>query len=84
MDEILATFRPDLFAGKRVLVSGGASCIGLALAKGFARLGAEVTAEAALALRSVTWRSSAPLSVATERDAILALDAFTSTFAPRP
>jgi hypothetical protein len=64
MDEILATFRPDLFAGKRVLVSGGASCIGLALAK--------------------AWRSSAPLSVATERDAILALDAFTSTFAPRP
>ena len=47
MDEILATFRPDLFAGKRVLISGGTSGIGLALAKGFARLGAEVTATGA-------------------------------------
>ena len=47
MDEILATFRPDLFAGKRVLISGGTSGIGLALAKGFARLGAEVIATGA-------------------------------------
>ena len=47
MDEILATFRPDLFAGKRVLISGGTSGIGLCLAKGFARLGAEVTATGA-------------------------------------
>jgi len=44
MDEILATFRPDLFAGKHVLVSGASSVIGLAIAQGFARLGAEVTA----------------------------------------
>ena len=42
MDEILATFRPDLFAGKRALISGGTSGIGLCLAKAFARLGAEV------------------------------------------
>ena len=47
MDEILATFRPDLFAGKRVLISEGTSGIGLALAKDFARLGAEVTATGA-------------------------------------
>src|SRR5271156_3883491 len=47
MDDILATFRPDLFADKRVLISGGTSGIGLALAKGFARLGAEVTATGA-------------------------------------
>ncbi len=47
MDEILATFRPDLFAGKRVLISGGTSGIGLCLAKAFARLGAEVTATGA-------------------------------------
>jgi NAD(P)-dependent dehydrogenase (short-subunit alcohol dehydrogenase family) len=47
MDEILATFRSDLFAGKRVLISGGTSGIGLALAKGFVRLGAEVTATGA-------------------------------------
>jgi NAD(P)-dependent dehydrogenase (short-subunit alcohol dehydrogenase family) len=44
MDEIIATFRPDLFAGKRVLVSGASSGIGLAMAQGFARLGAEVVA----------------------------------------
>lgn len=44
MDEILATFRPDLFAGKRIVVSGGSSGIGLAVAQGFARLRGEVTA----------------------------------------
>jgi NADPH:quinone reductase-like Zn-dependent oxidoreductase len=33
MDEILATFHPGLFADKSVLISGGASGIGLALAK---------------------------------------------------
>ncbi len=44
----------------------------------------ERVAKAALAPRSAAWRSAAPLSVATVRDAILALDAFTSTLAPRP
>ena len=47
MHDILATFRPDLFADKRVLISGGTSGIGLALAKGFARLAADVTATGA-------------------------------------
>ncbi|RBP09807.1 hypothetical protein DFR50_1205 [Roseiarcus fermentans] len=47
MDEILATFRPALFAGKRALVSGGTSGIGLCLARAFARLGAEVIATGA-------------------------------------
>ena len=47
MDEIIDTFRPDLFAGKRVWVSGGSSGIGLAIAKGFARLGANVVATGA-------------------------------------
>ena len=41
----------------------------------------ERVAEAALAPGSATWRSAAPLSVASVRDAILALDAFTSTLA---
>jgi NAD(P)-dependent dehydrogenase (short-subunit alcohol dehydrogenase family) len=44
MDDVLATFRPGLFAGKRVLISGGSSGIGLAMAQAFARLGAEVIA----------------------------------------
>ena len=42
--EIVESFRSDLFAGKRVLVSGGSSGIGQAIARGFARLGAEVLA----------------------------------------
>jgi NAD(P)-dependent dehydrogenase (short-subunit alcohol dehydrogenase family) len=51
MEEILASFRADLFAGKRVLVSGGTSGIGLCLAKAFARLGAETIATGASAER---------------------------------
>ncbi len=37
------TFRSDLFAQKHVLVTGATSGIGLAIAKGFAALGAQVT-----------------------------------------
>lgn len=44
MDDLSATFRPDLFAGRRVLVSGGTTGIGLSIARGFRDLGAEVTA----------------------------------------
>jgi NAD(P)-dependent dehydrogenase (short-subunit alcohol dehydrogenase family) len=51
MDEIIATFRPDLFAGKRVLASGASSGIGLAIAQGFARLGADVIATGASAAK---------------------------------
>ena len=39
-----ATFRDDLFAGRRVLVTGGTSGIGLAVAEEFASLGAHVLA----------------------------------------
>jgi len=41
--DIAAVYRPDLFAGRQVLVSGGSSGIGLAIAKGFAAVGAQVT-----------------------------------------
>lgn len=38
------TFRPDLFAGRRVIVTGGTSGIGYAVSEAFATLGAEVLA----------------------------------------
>ncbi len=59
MDEILSTFREDLFAGKRALVSGGTSGIGLCIAKAFARLGADVVATGASRERLDAARSDA-------------------------
>lgn len=44
MTSIPSTFRPGLFDGHRVLVSGGTSGLGLAVARGFAMLGASVVA----------------------------------------
>lgn len=44
MDEMIGAFRADLFADRHVIVSGATSGIGLDIARGFAVLGAEVTA----------------------------------------
>lgn len=44
MHQTLDTFAKDLFAGRHVIVSGATSGIGLDIARGFAGLGAQVTA----------------------------------------
>jgi NAD(P)-dependent dehydrogenase (short-subunit alcohol dehydrogenase family) len=44
MQLIVDSFRSDLFAGRTILVSGGSSGVGLALARGFAALGGQVVA----------------------------------------
>lgn len=44
MGGVVGTFRKDLFAGRHVIISGATSGIGLDIARGFAALGAEVTA----------------------------------------
>jgi NAD(P)-dependent dehydrogenase (short-subunit alcohol dehydrogenase family) len=46
-DPIGRTFAPDLYAGAKVLVTGGTSGIGAAIARAFLRAGAEVTATGA-------------------------------------
>lgn len=43
-DALLGTYRADLFAGQQVLVTGGTSGIGAAVAQAFAALGAQVVA----------------------------------------
>ncbi|MCR9120788.1 MAG: SDR family oxidoreductase [Phyllobacteriaceae bacterium] len=43
MNEIVETFRPDLLAGKRAIVVGATSGIGLEIARGLAAAGADVT-----------------------------------------
>ena len=58
--EALAALRPDLFAGCGVLVTGGTSGIGLAVARSFARLGATVTATGATGGEVTAAAASAP------------------------
>ncbi len=51
MQDVLSSFADDLFAGKRVLVSGATSGIGLDIARGFAALGASVLASGSSAAK---------------------------------
>ena len=56
-----AAFRPGLFDGKKVLVSGATSGIGLAIAQGFASLGAQVTATGSSTTKIAALREDATL-----------------------
>ncbi|KQR87244.1 oxidoreductase [Burkholderia sp. Leaf177] len=56
-----AAFRPGLFDGKKVLVSGATSGIGLAIAQGFAALGAEVIATGSSARKLDALRADSTL-----------------------
>ncbi|MEP7205763.1 MAG: SDR family oxidoreductase [Casimicrobiaceae bacterium] len=56
------TFRPDLYAGKAVLVVGGTSGIGAGIAAGFARCGAQVTITGATAAEAMRTADVADLT----------------------
>lgn len=61
MEHIIDCFHPTLFSGRRVLVSGASSGIGLAIAQGFAALGAEVFATGSSQQKLDTLRSDGML-----------------------
>lgn len=56
---VASSLRPGLFAGRAVLVSGGTSGIGLAIAEAFASLGAEVVATGATEAEVAAARNAA-------------------------
>lgn len=59
MNEITGSFRETLFAGRTVLVSGASSGLGLAVARGFAGLGADVIATASSEMKLGECRADA-------------------------
>jgi NAD(P)-dependent dehydrogenase (short-subunit alcohol dehydrogenase family) len=61
-DPVARTFTPDLYAGARVLVTGGTSGIGAALARAFLRAGAELTATGAFPAEIKAARGDAMLA----------------------
>ena len=60
MEDIVGTFRSDLYAGKHVILSGATSGIGLDIARGFAALGADVTATGSSAQKIAALTSEGP------------------------
>lgn len=58
--DALSALRPDLFAGRGALVTGGTSGIGLAVARALAGLGADVTATGSTAAEVATARAAEP------------------------
>jgi NAD(P)-dependent dehydrogenase (short-subunit alcohol dehydrogenase family) len=67
MSDVVGAFRPGLFAGRGVLVTGGTSGIGLGCARAFRALGALVTATGATDLECARAGASGADGIAFER-----------------
>ncbi|WP_127144353.1 SDR family NAD(P)-dependent oxidoreductase [Pelagibacterium montanilacus] len=78
----ISAFRPDLFAGRTVVVSGATSGIGLDIARGFARLGANVTGTGSSAQKLAELAGSGEPGIAFEALDVRSKEAITA-FASR-